>query len=70
LTTTANGSPVAGETVVFRVSGVNVCSAVTNTSGVATCRTFGIVLGPRTYTASYAGDANYLPSTGTGNFNP
>jgi hypothetical protein len=31
---------------------------------------FGIVVGPSTYTASFAGDATYLPSTDTATFTP
>lgn len=54
-----------GQTVVFSVQGRNVCQATTNSSGVASCKVTGLAVGPATYTATYAGDTDYLSSTGT-----
>jgi hypothetical protein len=61
---------VAGRTIVFRVAGTTVCSATTDSAGVATCETIGVVIGPETYIAAFAGDTDYLPSSATGQFVP
>jgi hypothetical protein len=65
LTRRLDGAPLAGQPVVFLVQGVRACQATTNSAGVAVCTTVGLFLGPTTYTATYAGDANYQPSTAT-----
>jgi uncharacterized repeat protein (TIGR01451 family) len=72
LTRADNSAPIGGQTVTFTVSTLTgtatLCSAVTNTSGVATCH--GTVpptaLLATSFTATYAGNANYLSSSGTG----
>jgi hypothetical protein len=68
LTRLSDGAPLANQKVTFSISGFDVCSATTNTTGVATCHTLGIVLGPSSYGARFAGDATYLPATATGPF--
>lgn len=62
LTRTLDGAPVAGATIIFTV-GKKMCSAVTTASGTASCKTAGSV---SSFTASFAGDANYLGSNATG----
>jgi streptogramin lyase len=71
LTSTFTHAPIAGQSVAF--SGPVVlgsgCQATSNSLGVASCTVFPalvIALGPATYTASYAGNGDYLASTGTG----
>jgi hypothetical protein len=72
LTRSDNAAPIPGQTAVFTVSTLTgkatLCSAVTNTSGVATCH--GTVpataLLATSYTASYAGNSTYLASSATG----
>jgi hypothetical protein len=69
LTRADTGAGIAGRTVVFSVQGQSVCQAVTNSSGVASCTAFPslvITLGPSTYTARFAGDADYQPSSASG----
>jgi len=70
-TLTAFGAPVANRTVSFRSGGTVLCSASTDAAGAATC---AIVikstatyrdLVAKGYTASFAGDSQYLPSTGS-----
>jgi hypothetical protein len=69
LTRTFDGAPVGGRQVVFSTSGGTACTATTNAQGVATCTVVGLVItlgGHPTYTARFAGDADYVASTGTG----
>jgi hypothetical protein len=68
-TLTSGGSPVSGRTIVFSISWLPLCTAVTNTAGVATC---GISLLPELivliaggYSATFSGDASYLSSGAT-----
>ncbi len=61
---TGSNSPVAGQTIVFTAGSITVCTTQTNSSGVATCGT-NLVISNR-FTATFAGTANYLPSTATG----
>jgi hypothetical protein len=63
------GTPVPGKTIVFSVLGHSACQATTNSTGVATCSAspaIVIVLGSADYTATFAGDADYIGSSGTG----
>jgi hypothetical protein len=66
--TTVGNLPVPGETVTFTAAGQTLCSAVTNAAGVAQCLPTGAgelyVLVSDGYTASFAGDALFLPSSG------
>jgi hypothetical protein len=66
---TAYGAPVAGKTIVFSSEGSQLCTAVTDSSGNASC---GAVLKTNVsyrslqksgYTATFAGDAQYLASS-------
>ena len=60
---TATGLP--GKTVTFSVHGQQLCHAMTNSSGVASCSVTGLVIGQSTYTATFAGDALYQASSTT-----
>jgi hypothetical protein len=75
LTRTDNGAPIAGQTIAFStknpMTGAQdaVCSATTGTNGTATCT--GTIptldkMVDTSYTATYAGNANYLGSNATG----
>ena len=56
-------TPIAGRTIVLTL-GSQSCSDVTNASGVASCTVVvSQVTGPVTVTATFAGDAYYLPSS-------
>jgi hypothetical protein len=59
---------IAGKTIAFALNGKTVCQGTTNSSGVASCKVVSIALGgaPASYTASFAGDADYLASSATG----
>jgi Big-like domain-containing protein len=67
-TLTAYGAALAGRTVAFASAGTQLCTARTDTSGNATC---GIAVSnglarslvKSGYTAGFAGDAQYLPSS-------
>lgn len=80
LTSSLTGAPIAGQTVSFTTSGLlssllgsESCSAVTNSTGLATCTVTGLLLEPvdggSSYSASYGGSAVYLPSSATGSLN-
>jgi hypothetical protein len=56
------GPPPDGETVQFAVAGKTIGTA-TLTNGVASITTSTIAKGAHLVTATYTGDANYLPST-------
>jgi hypothetical protein len=70
LTSSVTGLPIAGETISFMLDGTAVGTAITNTSGVATLT--GVPTSDPVGTdmngvvASFAGDTNYLSSSGTG----
>jgi hypothetical protein len=71
LTASDTGAPLAGRLVTFSVTSPQpvVCRARTGPSGVATCKVFPAVVLPlpgRTYVASFAGDADYSPTTAHG----
>jgi hypothetical protein len=60
----ASGAPIPGRTVVMTTGGGPVCQASTDADGVATCSGLGAavqILAENGYTASFAGDAQYLP---------
>jgi hypothetical protein len=73
LTRADNGAPVAGQSIVFSVRRIlghtDLCQAVTDATGVASCR---IKVLPTTapfatsYQASYAGSGNFEASRATG----
>jgi hypothetical protein len=71
LTDPDGGAPIAGKTVSFQLgtSSTDVCSAATSPGGVATCPITPTQPGGSVVlTASFAGDANYLPSTTSATF--
>jgi hypothetical protein len=60
--------PVSGATVKFAVGGTAICSAVTNSDGVATCKKpigFQKWLTSKNFTASYDGSTYLQPTTTT-----
>lgn len=64
LTDAASGAPIPARTVVMTTGGAPVCEASTDADGVATCSGLGAavqILAENGYTASFAGDAQYLP---------
>jgi hypothetical protein len=61
-----DGARLSGRPIVFSIAGTTICTATTNANGVASCTVTGVVIGG-TYTASYAGDGNHLPSSGSAN---
>ncbi len=67
LTRTSNGAPIAGQKVTFSVFGQTICSGTTDATGRASCTALVIVLSlhPVNYTGTYAGNANYLGSSGS-----
>ena len=64
LTNAATGTPVAGQVVTYSIVGDKTCSGTTSSKGVASCTALGLALGG-TYTGSYAGNTDYVSSTGT-----
>lgn len=64
----SDGAPVVGRVVVFAVGGSPRCAGSTNASGVASCGTFSVELATSVYTATFAGDSAYLPSSASGSF--
>jgi hypothetical protein len=66
---TAYGSPVAGKTIVFSGGGSQLCTAVTDSTGTATCvsvlktNVAYRALQKSGYTATFSGDAQYLASS-------
>jgi len=58
--------PVSGVTINFKVNTTTICSAKTNTAGVATCSGQGPRENSPTYTAVFPGNASYMATTGTG----
>jgi plastocyanin len=70
LTRADTGAPLSDKTVTFSTHGGLIvfggnpaCSASTNSQGVASCTVLGLPIGSGTYTASFAGDATYQPSS-------
>ena len=70
LTSSVTGQGIPGETVSFTLGGTTVGTAVTNSSGVAALSGVATTDAVGTHTgavgASFAGDTNYVASTGTG----
>lgn len=76
LTRTDTNAGLAGRTIDFYVNGQNnvpvkVCSAVTNSAGLASCSGNGTnaLLAANYYTANFAGDPDFAPSFGTAGVN-
>ena len=61
-------APLSGMTIQFTM-GAQSCNGVTNASGVVSCNITPPSAGQFTITASYAGNATYLPATVTQDFN-
>jgi hypothetical protein len=63
--------PVSGQTVVFKAGPATVCTGVTSSDGRVTCvlspLNTALVIAALRVTASYAGSATWLPSSGRGN---
>jgi hypothetical protein len=64
-----NSLPIAGRTITLILGagvGAQACSATTDATGRATCQINPVVqpLGPGAVSGSFAGDGNYLPSSG------
>ncbi|HYY93397.1 MAG TPA: MBG domain-containing protein, partial [Pyrinomonadaceae bacterium] len=65
-----NSQPIANRTLTLRLGaglGAQTCSATTDVTGKAGCRINTVVqpLGPGTVSGSFAGDSNYLASSGS-----
>jgi hypothetical protein len=70
LTNAGTGAAISGQTITFSYTAggsTTTCTATTNASGVATCTGSVTILSsdPSTYSASYAGNATYLSSSGS-----
>ena len=67
--TTTGGTVVPGETITFSFAGTELCTGVTDASGLASCDinpTLVIgILGTGSYEAVFAGDSTYLGSSGS-----
>jgi len=69
LTDVSSGAGIAGALVTFALNQTESCAATTDASGTATCNvTPGEPAGGYGVTASFAGDADYLPSTTPASF--
>ena len=68
----ASGAPIKSQTLVFSVNGTTICSAVTNTKGVAKCGAKGrktlpqIAVLPGTFVATFGGSAGVSAATASG----
>ena len=64
---TTNNTPLAGKTVAFTTGKTKLCTAQTNTKGVAACQIGAlqevVVLLNNSYTATFSGDNNYTASS-------
>lgn len=68
LTVTADGTPLAGMTITFKLNalyGSSSCTAVTDSSGVASCQGARPRISGGQYTAKFAGTDVYLASSGS-----
>lgn len=69
LTKASDSSPVAGKSVTFTLDGAENCTANTDATGKASCPiTPGEAAGTYTLTASFAGDSDFLASSGSASF--
>jgi Bacterial Ig-like domain (group 3) len=69
LTKSSDSSPIAGKSVTLTLNGVENCTATTDATGTASCQiTPGEPAGTYPLVGSFAGDANFLASTGSANF--
>jgi len=69
VTLNSGNGPVGGVPIVFKVGSATVCTSTTDSSGVATCNAVShlaqLILF-NGYKATFAGNANYLPSNANG----
>jgi hypothetical protein len=69
LTGGSPAQPIAGQTIVFKAGATTVCTAVTAADGTVTCKMNVVntllVIVNLGVTATYAGNASWLPSTGS-----
>jgi hypothetical protein len=69
LTKTSDSSPVAGKSVTLTLNGVENCTATTDATGKASCPIApGEAAGTYTLAGSFAGDSDFLASSGSANF--
>jgi hypothetical protein len=66
LTRSDDDAGISGQTIVFSAQGQNICAAITTSSGAASCTVKGIAVPAGAFTASFAGDSDYLASSATG----
>ena len=64
-TVNPQGSGTPTGTVTFTYGSTTLCNAVTLSGGTATCAYSALPVGSDTVTATYSGDANFAPSSGT-----
>jgi hypothetical protein len=68
-TLTGQGLPVVGQTILF-ATGDQTCSASTDASGSASCAVQNLSLPPSSYSATFAGNAPFAPSSAVGSVSP
>lgn len=69
LTNTSTGTPVAAESIAFKLNGSETCSGNTDATGTASCSiTPGEAAGTYTLAATFTGDGSIQPSNGSGSF--
>ncbi|MCX4515893.1 Ig-like domain-containing protein [Streptomyces sp. NBC_01619] len=64
-TLTAEGQPLEGKTIEFTTDSTLLCTETTDSRGKATCNVPGKQHKETCYTATFAGDDTYEPSTAT-----
>jgi hypothetical protein len=62
---TAEGRPLEGKTITFTTDSTPLCTETTDSNGKATCKAPGKQDKKVCYTATFAGDDTYEPSTAT-----
>jgi hypothetical protein len=62
---TAEGQPLEGKTITFTTDSTLLCTETTDSNGKATCKAPGKQDKKTCYTATFAGDNTYEPSTAT-----
>lgn len=62
--TATTGGPISGSTISFSVNGRTYCRATTSTTGAASCSA-SLRVSASTYVATFAGDSDFLGSSGT-----
>ncbi|MEU9480401.1 YncE family protein [Streptomyces sp. NPDC048191] len=62
---TADGRPLKSKTITFTTDSTTLCTRTTNSRGTSTCKVRSRQVNKACYTATFAGDDTYLPSTAT-----